>query len=179
MWTAWATVFIALASLAVSVITASTVIEQGRETREHYRKTVTPLVLPHVTTNPVDETWGIFLDNEGIGPARIDFRTVTLDGKVVTLPDIVTRMSEEGVIGPGTKWALASLEHGSFLRVGGRKMILEVDPKSLDTPAQEAFRGFVRDRIDVRYEWCSLYEGCQEGCTKLGCRVRQRQAPNP
>jgi len=169
VWTAWATVAIALASLAVSIITAYALVEQGEETRAHYKKTVAPLVLAEVTTNPADETWGIFLKNEGVGPAEIDFGTVTLDGAVTTLPNIVTRMGEEGALGPDAKLAAASLEVGSYLRVGGRKMILEIDPGSLDQSAEEKFREFVRDRIDVRYRWCSLYEACQEGCTKLGC----------
>ena len=59
VWTAWAAAFIALASSAVSIVTASTLIEQGAVTREHYMRKMTPLVLPDVTTNPVDETWGI------------------------------------------------------------------------------------------------------------------------
>ena len=92
----------------------------------------------------------------------------------MTFPDIVTRMGEEGALGPAAKWALASLKHGSQLRVGVRQPILQVDPKSLEKSAQSKFREFVGDWIDVRYEWCSLYEGCQEGCKKLGCRVQPR-----
>ena len=97
----------------------------------------------------------------------------------MSLPDIVTRMGEEGALGLDAKWAAASLEAGSYLRVGGRKVILEVDPQSLDRSAEDKFREFIRDRIDVRYRWCSLYEACQEGCTRLGCRVPHRQTLKP
>ena len=57
------------------------------------------MVLPYVSTNPADETWGIFLKNEGIGPAVINYQGVILDGRISDMHNVVSKMREEGALG--------------------------------------------------------------------------------
>ena len=179
MWVAGASAVIAIGSLVVSVVTASTLIRQETESRTHYRKIVTPMVLAHVTSNPVVDTWGIFLKNEGIGPAVINYQRVILDGKISDMRGVEIKMRKEGALGPNTQIGVDDLHSGSYLGVGRRKTILEVDPKSLGALASTKFREFIRHRIDVRYEWCSVYEECKYGCTKDKCTVLQGPKPKP
>ena len=166
---------IAICSLAVSIITAWTIIKHGAETETHYKKIVTPMVLADVSTSPVDDTWGIFLKNEGIGPAVINYGRVLLDGEITDMQNVVTKMSEEGALGTGKKAGFNNLRSGSYIGAGMRKAILSVSPESLDTQSSTKFRKFVRDRIDIHFEWCSVYEECKKGCTKEGCIVSQEQ----
>ena len=135
------------------------------------------MVLPDVSDNDVDETWGIFLKNEGIGPAVINYQGVMLDGREAEMPDIVSKMREEGALGPDSRGGFAGLRNGTYLGVGKRKMLLQVDPRSLDTAARTKFREFIHQRIDVRFESCSVYDECEDGRTKEARAVSRGETP--
>ena len=178
-WTTKPGTIIALCALVVSIVTAWSLVVQGIESRNHYQKTVTPMVLADVSSNPVDGTWGIFLKNEGIGPAVINYESVTVDGQTSDWPTVLSKMRAEGALGAQTKVGYAGLRSGSYLGAGQRKMILEVDPMSLDASARTKLHDFIHERIDVRFEWCSVYDECEDGCTKEACLVPRRQSSSP
>ena len=75
------------------------------------------------------------------------------------------------VAGAGNVNGTASLESRSFLDVGATKVILEAERGLLDNAAAMRCRELVGNRLDVRYEWCSVYDECLDGCTKEGCTV--------
>ena len=100
-----------------------------------------------------------------------------MDGEIVALEDVVGVAGGEWSPGPGTGIGTASLESGSFLGVGVTKVILEVERGLLDNAAAMRCRELVRNRLDVRYEWCSVYDECLDGCTKEGCTVGRSLAP--
>ena len=90
-WVAWG-------GLVTAAITAVAVAWQAYETRNHYRLTATPIVLPLVTHGHLDEQWGIFLRNVGTGPAHLNYKAVTLDGQSTDMETIVATMIREGVL---------------------------------------------------------------------------------
>ncbi len=160
-WIAWG-------GLVVATIAAGVAAWQGYETRKHYRLTATPMVLPHVTDDPLEETWGIFLRNVGTGPAKIDYEAVTLDEKLTDMKTIVARMIEEGALSPEANGSYLGLKDGSYLGVGDTKSILKVSPQSVKPSALEDFRDFIHRRIDIHIDACSVYEECQLVSTKEG-----------
>ena len=160
-WIAWG-------GLGVATIVALVTIWQGFETARYYRLTATPMVLPHVTDGPLEETWGIFLRNVGTGPAQIDYEAVTLDGQPTDMETIVARMIEEGALPSKAKGSYLGLKQGSYLGVGDTKSILKVSLESLEPSALEKFRDFIHRRIDIHLDACSVYKECARVRTKEG-----------
>ena len=114
-WVAWG-------GLVTAAITAVTVAWQAYETRNHYRLTATPMVLPRVTHGHLDEQWGIFLRNVGTGPAHLNYKAVTLDGQSTDMETIVATMIREGVLLPNPKQiSYLGLKQGSSLGAGDTK----------------------------------------------------------
>ena len=152
-------------------------IEQGEETEAHYRKIVTPMVLPQVSDDDTDETWGMFLRNVGIGPAEINYQGVVLDGQLVEMSDAVNQMRVEGALGQDPKGSSLGLRNGSSLGVGDTKRLLQIDPTSLGEDAKAKFRQFIHDRIDIRFQWCSVYDECEDGRTQEGNAATRGETP--
>ena len=132
------------------------------------------MVLPEVTSSPLREKWGIFLKNVGTGPAEINYKSVMLDGRVSNMLAVFIKMKEEGVLAQKPNVGIDTLQSGTYLGVDGSTAILEVDPESVIDTALQQFIDFLRRRINIRYEACSVYEECEEGCTADPCVVSQR-----
>ncbi len=158
--------WVARASLVVSVAAVSVVAWEGCESRQHNRLSATQMVLAEVTSSHTSETWGIYLKNEGIGPAIVDFGVVTLDGRGTNLRAIVAKMKEEGVLKADADVSVASLRAGTYIGVGNKKPILEVAPDAVSGRGLRKFVEFLRWRIEVPYEACSVYGDCEQGSTK-------------
>ena len=156
-------------SLFVAVVTVGALIWNGCEARVHYRQIVTPLVLAQVTSSPLDGKLGIFLRNEGIGPAEINYLSATLDGHPMSLEKISLQMIKEGVVFPEGSNILWSSLSRSYLKEGAEISILAFTPKAVVPSAQEEFDAFIHHRIDIRYQWCSVYDKCIDSCTALQC----------
>ena len=119
-------------SLLVAIVTAYALIWSGYETREHYRKIVRPMVIPYVTSSSLDGRPGIFLKNEGLGSAKINFKRVTLDGDTVSILSVIPQMVAEGIVVSRGKGFVMDLDAGgSYLREGGEKAILVMDSDSV------------------------------------------------
>ena len=159
---------IAWGGLVVAAIAALVAAWQGYETRNYYRLTATPMVLPHVTDNPLEEMGGIFLRNVGTGPAQIDYEAVTLDGQPTDMETIVARMIQEGALPPKAKVSYLGLKQGSYLGVGDTKSILKVSLESLGPSALQKFGDFIHQRIDIHIDACSVYQECKPVRTKEG-----------
>ena len=93
--------------LFLSIVTACALIwsayiagENHKLAEEHYKQIVQPLLLAQVTNSPLDGKLGIFLKNEGIGPAIINYKAMTLDGRLSSPEKVLSQMTEEGVIIP-------------------------------------------------------------------------------
>ena len=130
------------------------------------------MVLPDVTTGKLDEGWGIFLKNEGVGPAEINYNAVTLDGRRISILDVVPQMIKEGIVSPDSNFSVLDLNAGgSSLKEGAKKTILVIDPKSVVQFAK--FDAFIHCRINICYQSCSLYDECEDSCTAKQCVSRQ------
>ena len=161
---------IAYTGLIVSVITAVALIYNSWETREHNRRIVTPMVLANISSSSLNEELGIYLKNEGIGPAQINYKEVLLDGRSSSLPEVISQMTKEGLFMPDSEGSYMNLGHASYLGQGSKIGILVFAPKSVQKSAFQEFDRFIHRRINIRYEWCSVYDECRDECTAIGCK---------
>ena len=161
-------------SLAGAIIVAVTVWYNGSETRrraeEHDKLMATPTVLPIVSDGALDERWGIYLRNEGDARAEINYRAVKLDNKLSDMATIVQQMRKEGLLRLDAKVEYLDLKSGSLLGRGGVKAILEGNTKGVKETEKKKFNKFIHQRIEIRFEACSMYQECVVGCTKSGCK---------
>ena len=162
--------FIPYIALTVSVITAAVLIWQGFETRNHYRKIVSPQVVTYTTNTVQETTWGIFLQNEGVGPALIKLHKMTIDGKNKAPVDILDQVIKEDFIKPKHPAVRRVMNEELVLKAGAKTPILAfiaigVNPKKIDE-----FERLINKRINLHYRWCSVYNECVEACTALNCK---------
>ena len=154
------------AGLVVAVLTALILVWEGWENRSHNRLSATQMVLPDVSSSRTSLPLGIYLKNEGLGPATVDFKGVTLDGRPVgSLHVVVEQMKHEEVFKPGHDPGVGSLKQGTYIGVGSRKTLLAIAPDSVNAGAWPKLRGFLQRRIVVHYEACSVYGECDSGNT--------------
>ena len=158
--------WVAICSLVVAVAAVAVVVWEGLENREHNRLSAKQMVLAEVTSSHTSRTWGIYLKNEGVGPAIVDFDVVTLDGRGTKLWAIVAKMVEEGVLKAEADVSVRSLKPGTYLGVGSKIPILEVSREDVNGRDLRKFVKFLRWRIDVRYQACSVYGDCEQGSTR-------------
>ena len=162
----WAPYF----ALAVSLVAVFISIWQSYEARQHNRKTVMPQVLPYTTNDPFNHEWGIFLQNEGLGPAFVDFHKVTLDGKEMTGFEIIDQLIKEGFIGARDDALTRYYDEGLILKAGSKTPVLAfVGPRVKQDKAPE-FQQMINERINVEYVWCSIYEECRASCSSVSCK---------
>ncbi|MXZ47696.1 MAG: hypothetical protein F4Z13_00360 [Candidatus Dadabacteria bacterium] len=152
--------FLPMLAVIVSIVTAGALIWNGYENRKHYKLIVSPMVDTYISSNLLDDDSGIFIVNKGIGPAKINFKKIFLDGQASTPEKIMQQMIEEGIIYSGTS---SSLTFQTFsLKEGTKQGILRFSYKSVKPSAQRRFRDFIHCRLDLHYEWCSVYGDCTD-----------------
>ena len=162
--------FIPYIALTVSVITATVLIWQGFETRSHYRKIVSPQVVTYTTNAAQENTWGIFLQNEGVGPALIKLHKMTIDGTEKGPVDILEQMIQEDFIKQGHPAVRRVMNEELVLKEGAKTPILAFIAKGVNPKKIDEFERLINERINLRYRWCSVYDECVESCTALNCK---------
>lgn len=157
------------AALVVSIVTAAILVWHGLETRNHYRQVVAPQVIAYTTNAAQDEHWGIFLQNEGVGPAIVKLHRMTIDGVEKDPVEILNQFAAEDIIGN---------DHPAVRRLMGERLVLKEGSKSpilvfiapLVNPNKiSEFERMINERVDLRYTWCSVYDECTEACTAHMC----------
>lgn len=169
---------IAYASITISMLTAITLIWTGWETRNHYRLIVAPLVVAEFNASPLENEWGLYLKNEGVGPAVINPKGVFVDGKRSSTKEALQQMIKDKILKQGGNYAYAPLENGSYLSEGGRKPLITFHPESVQKNTGGKFEQFIDCRIDIHYEWCSIYGECHDERTADGCEWESPQTPS-
>ena len=154
------TLFLSILAAIVSIVTAVALIWNGYENRKHYKLIVSPMVDTYISSNLLDGNSGIFIMNEGTGPAKIKFKRIFLDGQASTHEKIMQQMMEEGIIYSETS---SSLTFQTFsLKEGTKQGILRFSYESVKPSARRRFRDFIHCRVDLHYEWCSVYGDCTD-----------------
>lgn len=165
-------------ALAISVITAIGLILQIYETKIFYKQSLAPLVFPYVTDSTHEQQIGIFLKNHGGGPGIVTIKRILFDGKRKSLRNIVVAALRRELIEEDAHTTPLARKPGeTFAMENGRTVSLLSFPTSIvDTSnlsKRREFQQFIHQRINIEYEWCSIYGECFEHCTSIDCKMPQ------
>lgn len=145
--------WIALAALIVSGLTASAALYQSKVFSDQLSATVWPYLSFNATWSP--DTFALTLENDGAGPAIIDSAQLFVDGKeepsmATALPHLVTRVLRHGTF----QYASGSIGPGQVIRAGADALVVKLRMRNL-----AALRTlYPRVRMNVYY--CSLLNRC-------------------
>lgn len=151
---------LSILAVIVSIVAAVALVWNGCENRKHYKLIVSPMVDTYISSNLLNDNSGIFIENKGIGPAKINFKRIFLDGQASTPEKVMQQMMEEGIIYSETS---SFLTFQTFsLKEGTKQGILRFSYESVKPSARRRFRDFIHCRVDLHYEWCSVYGDCTD-----------------
>ena len=162
--------FVPYIALAVSIVTAGILIWQGFETRDHYRRVVSPQVLAYTTNAVQNDPWGIFLQNEGAGPAFVKLHRMTIDGVEKDPVDILNQIIAEKIIKDTNSPIRRLMGENLVLKEGAITPIIAFVPAEVNPDKITDFQELINHRIDLKYRWCSVYNDCTEACTAHMCK---------
>ena len=180
------------AALFLSVVTVGALIWQSLESRKHFRISVVPQINTYTTNLPQDSVWGLFLQNQGLGPAKIELQRLTrcdTDYTAEDMPEVKvcnTEISPDEVAENARKDGFIWDEKAMIRRLMGEEFYLEASAKTpilafgrssiIAYPNQEEIKYFgslVNEEINLEYRWCSIYDECTEACTAVRCTRNQ------
>ena len=161
-------------ALAISILTALVLILHGYETKRFYRNSLLPLVWPFVTDSKSEDNVGIFLINHGAGSGFVTIHEYFLDGQKSTPESIVHEMEKRCFIEQtDDHTAVRRMPGETFPMAGGRRVNVLTFPNSIvhvyGAERQKEFQEFIHDKINVKYQWCSIYGECFSHCTSTSC----------
>ena len=176
------------AALILSVVTVTALIWQGWESRKHFRKSVVPTINTYTTNLPQDPVWGLFLQNQGLGPAKIRLQRLMrcdTDHKAEDMTRVKVcdlEISPDEVAEDARKFGFIRSEKAMIRRMMGEEFYLEAGAKTpilafdrsniVRKPNEEEIRYFgflTNEAISLEYRWCSIYDECIEACTAVRC----------
>lgn len=144
-------------ALSLSAYQARQMSEQTRLMQSQARASVWPYLSIGYSLSDAGEKRGYIwqIDNDGVGPARIESVTMTLDGKPVRGWGDVFR----ALYGDATVGATYSQVYGKVLPPNTNRDTTIEAVHILD-PAQARTFFDARDRLDMTICYCSVYDDC-------------------
>jgi hypothetical protein len=146
-------------ALFVSILAIGTSIWSGSETRKHDRYSLQPGVSYIYRVNNAPEGVGIFLENNGSGPARISETRVYLDNKYVDFGRITDQVVSMYAKERPTSFYIKK----GYVLGSGKEVGLYVTPVD-NVKDWDGFRNLIWNRIFVIFKVCSMYNECFYVC---------------
>ena len=150
---------IALSAVVLSICGLFVSIYEASLIRQHQRASV----WPHVAVTPSINQGSVrlFVQNAGVGPARIEAAAVLVDGEVKEdWEDVFLTIME----GPTRVSAYQSLINGQVLPANSREeRILEISAETAEMnaePTRVLSRKILEGAVDVQVCYCSVYDEC-------------------
>jgi hypothetical protein len=144
--------WIALAALVVSGLTASAALYQSKVFSDQLSATVWPYLSFNATAGPA--TFNLTLENDGAGPAIIDGAQVFVDGKPeASFTGALQRLSSEKRLRV-LSYSTGSIGPGQVIRSGASALVVRLQARDL-TPLRAAY-----PRITMNVYYCSLLKRC-------------------
>jgi len=145
--------WIALAALVVSGLTASAALYQSKVFSDQLSATVWPYLSFNTTTGP--STFDLTLENDGAGPAIIDSAQVFVDGKplpsmAIALQRLAGRIAHHGSF----EYETGSIGPGQVIRAGAAAVIVKLKTRDLSRLAT------AYHRLTMNVYYCSLLSRC-------------------
>jgi len=185
----WQEDAVAYCATIVAIAALSTSIWQAHLSAKHNRLSVRPLLRASTDFGAAFEVPGLFLKNQGVGPAIISSAHLYLDGNLQG--EMQDEHWDELLIKSGLANSIFlanySLENGSAMEAGKTHQLFVI-PKGWPRDRESGFKDLVHRRLGVAICYCSLYEECwrlvmmedvsSTDRDKCGLRKLKRAAPN-
>ncbi len=145
--------WIALAALIVSGLTASAALYQSKVFSDQLSATVWPYLSFNATTTP--STFALTLENDGAGPAIIVGAQLFVDGTpqpsmALALQRLAASIPQHGPL----KYSTTSVGPGQVIRAGAAAQVVKVNTRDLSRLAT------AYHRITMNVYYCSLLNRC-------------------
>jgi hypothetical protein len=166
--------------IAISIIALATAIHAQWQAMNHNKLSVRPHVGFLVEDNFEASGVGLFVENNGLGPARIERLTVYLDGHLVGVRDLDSIHAKNRIIFRNTSPQWYTSEYAFNLKSGERLGVFFSPPSNIKNVS--AFQELVDKRIFVIGEACSLYDECNYFCSRGSndeCLLEERKYGTP
>lgn len=145
----WATITaIRTRTMVVSLCALAATMWQGYATQKHNRLMVQP-ILDHEINTEQDGSWGVFVQNSGLGPARVTKADIRVDGQPVSHMAAAVKALGLDASCMGT----GALVH--FYRVNQRQQVLSTVGDGCRMSDEQRQAVFKRLSVTLHYE--SLY----------------------
>jgi hypothetical protein len=145
--------WIALAALVVSGLTASAALYQSKVFSDQLSATVWPYLSFDTTAGP--STFALTLENDGAGPAIIDSAQVFVDGKPLpSMPSALLQLAAKLPHRGTFKYATSSIGPGQVIRAGASALIVKLTTRDLARLAT------AYHRMTMNVYYCSLLNRC-------------------
>ena len=157
--TAVSGIFIALCALFISVW-------QGYLSREHNRLSVMPQLAINLDWHFENKS-GLFVYNQGLGPARIKRVSIFLDGKLLHpykgLQQIGDALiaSQEKITEQNSLLSAHYLYPGDIIDKSEMVTFLGIPERIIKSDKVNSFNAFFAKRVQVSIEYCSFYDECK------------------
>ena len=145
--------WIALAALIVSGLTASAALYQSKVFSDQLSATVWPYLSFNATTGP--STFALTLENDGAGPAIIEGAQVFVDGKALPSTATALQLLAGKVARHGPfAYATESIGPGQVIRAGAAALVVKLKTRDLSHLAA------AYHRLTMNVYYCSLLNRC-------------------
>ncbi len=149
--------------IIISLLALATAIVAQWQTIRHNKLSVRPRVSVLMEDNFKAANVGLFIENDGLGPARIERLNVYFDGRAVEPRDMDSIYDKTRMIFKGTSPQWYTSEYTFHVKNGERLGIFFSAPANIKNVS--SFQKLIDERIFVIGEACSLYDECHHFCT--------------
>jgi hypothetical protein len=159
--------FISILALALSIWSAF-------ESRRHDRLSVRPDIRFHRETNSGGKEVGLYIMNDGLGPAIIRNMRTYLDGKLISDVDEIAAQTVTNYKRTTPGWHYSKFDF--TIKTAETFALLFTDPENVQSMG--AFSELIRRRVFVIAKACSFYDECRVFCSTVDddqCEIEERK----
>jgi len=151
--------------ILISVLALAATIVAQWQMIHHNRLSVRPHMSFLMEDNFAAPNVGLFIENDGLGPARIERLSVYFDGHPVSPRDMDSIYTKTRLIFKETSPQWYTSEYTFNVKSGERVGVFFSTPSNIKNVA--AFQKLIDERIFVIGEACSLYDECDYFCLRV------------
>jgi hypothetical protein len=142
--------------LFISVLALASSIWSAVETRQHDMLSVRPSVRFHREGNAVAKEVGLYIENDGLGPASVRDARAYIDGKRLKTLEDISSHTIDNYKRVTPSWNFS--QYDFTVKNGDKYPIFFTTPENVNSI--DEFRDLIQKRIFIIARSCSFYEEC-------------------
>jgi hypothetical protein len=154
----WSAFLISMTSLGFTIY-------QGWLSRQHDRMSVRPFLhLQRFGGKSALSTFGISVENNGVGPAVIDRLDIVYNNHAMeSIEQLRDDLLKSVANLSKGKLTYTTISSGEYFRTGGAERHL-IEGVDIDVQAREALWDQLTTKVEMKLYYCSIYEDCFAVC---------------